>query len=103
MCVVTDEDTNSVGWSGSTSCQRGMHESAQLIYYATKYLPLESQSHDDNLSGPIIGGIIGGVIVGVAVLMLIIVFLFTGAMWYKKHSKQTKGVYSTTYTAFFHN
>ena len=22
-CVVTDEDTNSVGWSGSTSCQRG--------------------------------------------------------------------------------
>ena len=21
-CVVTDEDTNSVGWSGSTSCQR---------------------------------------------------------------------------------
>ena len=24
-CVVTDEDTNSVGWSGSTSCQRGMN------------------------------------------------------------------------------
>ena len=23
-CVVTDEDTNSVGWNGSTSCQRGM-------------------------------------------------------------------------------
>ena len=22
-CVVTDEDTNSVGWNGSTSCQRG--------------------------------------------------------------------------------
>ena len=22
-CVVTDEDTNSVGWSGSTSCHRG--------------------------------------------------------------------------------
>ena len=21
-CVVTDEDTNSVGWNGSTSCQR---------------------------------------------------------------------------------
>ena len=25
-CVVTDEDTNSVGWSGSTSCQRGKPE-----------------------------------------------------------------------------
>ena len=24
-CVVTDEDTNSVGWNGSTSCQRGMY------------------------------------------------------------------------------
>ena len=23
-CVVTDEDTNSVGWNGSTSCQRGI-------------------------------------------------------------------------------
>ena len=23
-CVVSDEDTNSVGWSGSTSCQRGI-------------------------------------------------------------------------------
>ena len=23
-CVVTDEDTNSVAWGGSTSCQRGM-------------------------------------------------------------------------------
>ena len=23
MCVVTDEDTNSVGWNGSVSCQRG--------------------------------------------------------------------------------
>ena len=22
-CVVTDEDTNTVGWNGSTSCQRG--------------------------------------------------------------------------------
>ena len=22
-CVVTDEDTNSVGWNGSTSCERG--------------------------------------------------------------------------------
>ena len=25
-CVVTDEDTNSVRWNGSTSCQRGMME-----------------------------------------------------------------------------
>ena len=24
-CVVTHEDTNSVGWSGSTSCQRGKY------------------------------------------------------------------------------
>ena len=24
-CVVTDEDTNSVGWNGSTSCQRGIY------------------------------------------------------------------------------
>ena len=24
-CVVTDEDTNSVGWNGSTSCQRGTY------------------------------------------------------------------------------
>ena len=23
-CVVTDEDTNSIGWNGSTSCQRGI-------------------------------------------------------------------------------
>ena len=23
-CVVTDEDTNSVGWNGSTSCKKGM-------------------------------------------------------------------------------
>ena len=25
-CVVTDEDTNSVGWNGSTSCQRGEYK-----------------------------------------------------------------------------
>ena len=32
-CVVTDEDTNSVGWSGSTSCQRGMRV-AELCSYS---------------------------------------------------------------------
>ena len=32
-CVVTDEDTNSVGWNGSTSCQRGecVDETLSLI------------------------------------------------------------------------
>ena len=26
-CIVTDKDTNSVGWNGSTSCQRGEYKS----------------------------------------------------------------------------
>ena len=34
-CVVTDEDTNSVGWNGSTSCQR----SESLIF---SYVPCPS-------------------------------------------------------------
>ena len=29
-CVVTDEDTNSVGWNGSTSCQRGMRAATYI-------------------------------------------------------------------------
>ena len=29
-CVVTDEDTNSVGWNGSTSCQKGMTMNANF-------------------------------------------------------------------------
>ena len=31
-CVVTDGDTNSVGWNGSTSCQMGMK--LQYMYYS---------------------------------------------------------------------
>ena len=47
-CVVTDEDTNSVGWNGSTSCQRGTYDGVKLSmtlnycmymlwYYSTMY------------------------------------------------------------------
>ena len=27
---MTDEDTNSVGWNGSTSCQRGTYDEVKL-------------------------------------------------------------------------
>ena len=30
-CVVTDEDTNSVGWNGSTSCQRGEYTTINVV------------------------------------------------------------------------
>ena len=33
-CVVTDEDTNSVGWNGSTSCQRGEYVSLMNLGYS---------------------------------------------------------------------
>ena len=38
-CVVTDEDTNSIGWNGSTSCQRGIYrlELCMFMYVCTTY------------------------------------------------------------------
>ena len=36
-CVVTDEDTNSVGWIGSASCQRGKH-CLYMHYYVAIYI-----------------------------------------------------------------
>ena len=36
-CVVTDDDTNSVGWNGSTSCQRGIDWS--YVYLICTYVP----------------------------------------------------------------
>ena len=37
-CVVTDEDTNSVGWNGSTSCQKGTY--AYNFVYTYNYVKL---------------------------------------------------------------
>ena len=36
-CVVTDEDTNSVGWNGSTSCQKGTYV-CKLIAHTYTYV-----------------------------------------------------------------
>ena len=60
-CVVTDEDTNSVGWNGSTSCQRGMMELNEIIitlnycmymlcYYSTMCQSQRSREWSCNLS-----------------------------------------------------
>ena len=35
-CVVTDEDTNSVGWNGTTSCQKGKVH-AHILYTAVSF------------------------------------------------------------------
>ena len=37
-CVVTDEDTNSVGWNGSTSCQRGMCVTVYIHTYVYTFM-----------------------------------------------------------------
>ena len=72
-----------------------MHKGSILRLCYCIYLPLDSQTqNDDSLSGTIIGGIIGGVIVGAFVFTLIVILLIIGTLWFRKHSKQTKGVYS---------
>ena len=37
-CVVTDEDTNSVGWNGSTSCQRGIATYIRICNFTHNYV-----------------------------------------------------------------
>ena len=37
-CVVTDEDTNSVGWNGSTSCQRGIVRTYAFFIHSCVFL-----------------------------------------------------------------
>ena len=37
-CVVTDEDTNSVGWNGSTSCQNDDSNSVSELLYVLVFL-----------------------------------------------------------------
>ena len=39
-CVVTDEDTNSVGWNGSTSCQKGIKFYAHVTQHKSTYVML---------------------------------------------------------------
>ena len=63
-----------------------------MLLYILFNLESEGQS-DDTLSGAIIGGIIGGAI-GVVALILNIVILLIWTMWFREHSKHTKGVHS---------
>ena len=71
-----------------------------IIRYVTVpiYLLLESRGQTDDseveLSGSIIGGIIGGVIGGSLICILIIILLFIKTIWFRKHSKQIKGLHA---------
>ena len=72
-CVVTDEDTNSVGWNGSTSCQRDSIDA------------FRSQDEGD---GSNTAAAVAGSVVSLLVLLIIIVTcLIILLVWYRARKK----------------
>ena len=70
-CVVTDGDTNSVGWSGSTSCQRD-----RLSTDAAR------SQNDSNT-----GAAIAGSVVPILLLLIIVTCLIILLVWYRARKK----------------
>ena len=67
-CVVTDEDTNSVGWTGSTSCQKDV-----------------VNGRDDSNSN--VGAAVAGSVVAFIMLLILAVCLVILLVWYRKTNK----------------
>ena len=66
-CVVTDVDTNSVGWNGSTSCQRGN--------------TVASRSMDEEESSNIVATVAGSIVASI-IFIIVVVCLVIFLLWY---------------------
>ena len=68
-CVVTDEDTNSVGWNGSTSCQRASRP--------------KDEGEDNNSAATVAGSVVASVLL-IIIVVCVIIFL----VWYRTRKKR---------------
>ena len=70
-CVVTDEDTNSVGWNGSTSCQKSRASGPK------------DEGENNNSAGTVAGSVVASVLL-IIIVVCVIIFL----VWYRTRKKR---------------
>ena len=69
-CVVTNEDNNSIGWDGSTSCQRASR-------------PKDEGEEDNNNAGTVAGSVVASILL-IIIVVCVIIFL----VWYRTRKKR---------------